>query len=73
MRASTALIALGVLAIVAGILLRFGLLSWFGNLPGDLRFGGPRSRVFIPITSMLLVSAVLTLLLNVLGRWLGSD
>ncbi len=39
-------------------------LSWFGHLPGDLRLERGSSRVFIPITSMLLASVVLSLVLN---------
>lgn len=68
MRGSDLLIVLGVLAIVAGVAARLGLLSWFGNLPGDLRFESERSSVFIPITSMLIVSVALTVVVNVLGR-----
>ena len=39
--------------------------AWFGHLPGDVR----TQAVFFPVTSMLLVSGVLTLLVNLLG-WL---
>lgn len=31
---------------------------------GDLRFGSGNSRVFIPITSMILVSIILTIIVN---------
>ena len=55
--------------LVLGALIRFapGLFSWFGNLPGDIRIEGENSSVFIPVTSMILVSVVLTLLVNVFG------
>lgn len=61
------LIGVGILAM--GALVRFapGLFSWFGNLPGDIDIERENSRVFIPITSMILVSVVLTILLNVLA------
>lgn len=59
----------GVIAAAAGLAFRFGLLSWFGNLPGDIRRVGERSAVFIPITSMAVVSLILTLAVNVLGRF----
>ena len=39
-------------------------LSWFGHLPGDIRFERGSSRVFVPVTSTLLVSIVLSLVLN---------
>jgi uncharacterized membrane protein len=61
-------IAIGVGVIVAGALIATGALSWFGRLPGDIRAGGDRVRVFIPIMSMIIVSVVLTLLLNLLLR-----
>ncbi len=73
MRAGNLLIALGVIAIVAGLLLRYGLLSWFGHLPGDFRIQGERTSVYIPITSMLLVSLVLSVVVTLLARWFGSE
>ena len=66
---SDLLILGGVLAIVAGLAVRFGLLSWFGNLPGDIRRVGERSAVFVPITSMVVLSVILTVIVNVLGRY----
>jgi hypothetical protein len=62
-------IALGAAAVVVGLLIYSGGLSWFGRLPGDIRIEGENTRVFIPITSMLLVSLVLTLLVNLLRRF----
>ena len=56
--------------VVVGALVYFGALAWFGHLPGDVRFESDRVRVYIPFASMLLISLVLTLLLNVLRRWL---
>ena len=63
-------IMLGVAVIVVGLLIYTGALSWFGRLPGDIRFGGERARVYIPITSMLIVSLVLSLIMYVLRRFL---
>lgn len=54
---------------MAGLAARFGLLSWFGNLPGDIRRVGERSVVFIPLTSMLVVSLLLTIAVNLVGRF----
>ena len=56
------LVAAGILLVVLGLLVWSGALSWFGRLPGDLRLGGERARVFIPITSMILLSVALSLL-----------
>ncbi|MDQ3932337.1 MAG: DUF2905 domain-containing protein [Actinomycetota bacterium] len=64
------IILLGVLAIVAGLVIWSGGLSWFGRLPGDIRIEGEHSRVYVPLVSMLVVSLVLTIVLNLIGRWL---
>ena len=63
--------ALGALLLVAGAAVRFfpGAFSWFGNLPGDVRIEGENSRVFIPITSMILVSIFLSVVLRIVGVW----
>ena len=66
---SDLLILVGVIAIVAGIAARFGLLSWFGNLPGDIRRVGERSVVFVPLTSMLVASLLLTVVVNLVARF----
>jgi hypothetical protein len=63
-----AVVLAGVLTVVAGLLLWSGLLSWFGRLPGDLRIEGEHSRVYVPITSMLLASAGLTLAIWIVRR-----
>ncbi|MFZ5797703.1 MAG: DUF2905 domain-containing protein [Thermodesulfobacteriota bacterium] len=64
------LILAGCVLIVLGVILHFApwLLNWFGRLPGDIRFESGRSKIFIPITSMIVVSIVLTLLLNLFKR-----
>ena len=66
---SNLLIVFGLIAILVGVATRFGLLSWFGNLPGDFRRVGERSAVFVPFTSMVVISVILTILLNLLGRY----
>lgn len=53
----------GLLLIVGGLLAWTGGLSWLGNLPGDIRIDSGHTRIFIPITSMVLVSVALNLLL----------
>jgi len=62
------LIYLGIGLIVAGVAYKYGLLDWFGNLPGDIRYKGENTFVFIPITSMLLVSALLSVLMWLFNR-----
>jgi hypothetical protein len=63
------LIYIGIGLIVAGIAYKYGLLGWFGNLPGDIKYQGENYFVFIPITSMLLVSALLSLIFWISSRF----
>ncbi len=63
------IIALGAGAILVGIAVYFGWLRFLGRLPGDIRIEGENFKVYIPLVSMLLLSALLTLLLNVLRRF----
>jgi fructose-specific phosphotransferase system IIC component len=44
------------------------LVNWFGRLPGDIRIQNEKSVVFIPIVSMLVVSVILTLIVNLFFR-----
>lgn len=63
------IVGVGTLLVVVGLLVVGGGLAWFGRLPGDLRFEGERSRVFVPLTSMLVLSVVLSAGLS-LAMWL---
>ena len=56
--------------VLLGLLVWSGAFSWFGRLPGDLRIEGGSTRVFIPVTSMILVSVALTLVINLVLRLL---
>ncbi len=57
---------MGALLFILGAILHFApwLLNWFGKLPGDIRIESEHSRIFIPITSMIIVSVVLTVIVN---------
>jgi H+/Cl- antiporter ClcA len=64
------LIIAGVILAAAGVVLHFApwLVSWFGKLPGDIRYETERTKVFIPITSMIILSIALTILVNLFKR-----
>ena len=70
MRISNVLILIGAGIVVIGVILRYfpGLFSWFGNLPGDIRRETDNTTVFIPISSMLVVSVVGSVILSLLSR-----
>lgn len=52
----------GGLLLIGGMILYFfgDKFKWFGNLPGDVRVEKPGFSFYMPITSMLLLSAVLS-------------
>ncbi len=64
------LIIAGIILLVVGAALQFApwLFTWFGKLPGDIRVESGSVKIFVPITSMLLLSIALTLLLSLLNR-----
>jgi hypothetical protein len=64
----TAVIGLLVYFDLFGAVLGRGLLGWFGRLPGDIRLEGKNSRVYIPITSMVIVSVIVTVIVNLVRR-----
>jgi Protein of unknown function (DUF2905) len=57
-----------VLAAVGGVLLLAGQVPWLGRLPGDISFERGNFRFYAPIATMLLLSLVLTIVLNLLAR-----
>jgi hypothetical protein len=59
----------GVALLLIGALVWSGAFSWFGRLPGDIRIERPGLRVYVPITSMILISVVLTVLLSLARRF----
>jgi hypothetical protein len=59
----------GLVVAFVGFLIYMGWLSWFGRLPGDIRYQSENVRVYVPIVSMLLVSLLFSLLLYFLRRF----
>ena len=64
-----ALLLAGLTLVALAALVWSGALLWFGRLPGDIRVERPGVRLYAPITSMIIVSIVLTLLLSVFRRF----
>lgn len=64
------LVKIGLVIALAGLLINYApwLISWFGKLPGDIRIEDENRFVFIPITSMLITSILLTVLVNIFFR-----
>ena len=58
------------LIIVGGIIYILGdKTSWFGNLFGDMKYEGEKVRVYAPFASMITVSIVLTVVINIILRF----
>jgi hypothetical protein len=64
------IVAAGVTLVLIGLLVWSGGLSWFGRLPGDIRIEKESVHIYIPLVSMFLISVVLSLILNLLNRFL---
>jgi Ca2+/Na+ antiporter len=62
------LIGLGILLVVVGLIAKTGLLGWFGHLPGDIQIKRENFQLYLPITSMILVSLALSALLALIRR-----
>ena len=67
------IIVFGLGIVVVGIVVYFfhDKLNWIGRLPGDIRIERQNTRIYIPITTMILVSLLLTLILRLI-RYLGK-
>ncbi len=60
----------GCLLIVAGLVCLSGFgRHWFGRLPGDLHFTRGNFSVHFPLATCLLVSALLSLIFWLVGKW----
>ena len=62
------LLLVGIVLVVVGGLSVMGARMPFGRLPGDIVIQGERGTIYIPITSMILISLVLTLVANFFFR-----
>ncbi len=68
------LIGLGVILLLAGLIIWMlgDRLGWLGNLPGDIRIEGENYGFYFPITTMIIVSVVLSIILTILARVFGE-
>jgi len=63
------LIVLGAAAVLIGVLLVLApRIPWLGRLPGDILIRRGTFTFYFPIVTCVVVSIVLTLILNLLGR-----
>ena len=62
------ILVIGLVLVVVGGLAVLGVRLPFGRLPGDIALEGERGAIYIPIASMIVISVVLTVVLNIFLR-----
>ena len=64
------LIIIGLVITFAGVLLLLAIryFPWLGNLPGDMRFEAENFKVYLPLATMLIISLLATIILNIVIR-----
>lgn len=65
------LVLTGVMLVLLGLILWIGRLpglGFLGRLPGDFRIGGKNFVIYVPLATSILLSVLLTLLLNLFLR-----
>ncbi|HTM92919.1 MAG TPA: DUF2905 domain-containing protein [Flavisolibacter sp.] len=64
------IIGFGAIIVVVGLLVYFfhDKLHWIGRLPGDIRVEKENFRFYFPITTMILLSLLLTLVINIIRK-----
>jgi hypothetical protein len=64
------LITIGLILVALGLVISYApwLVNWFGKLPGDIRIEDENKSLFIPITSSIAISIILSIIANLLFR-----
>jgi hypothetical protein len=64
------LIITGIILIIAGLIIYFAgdKLGWIGRLPGDIRIEKENTRFYFPVTTMILLSVLLSLILWIIRK-----
>jgi hypothetical protein len=64
------LIIVGIVFILAGVIITYvPRLPYLGKLPGDIAIERENFRFYLPITSSILVSILLSLIIYFVNRW----
>lgn len=63
------LVLIGVICIIAGgVIMLLGRFIHLGRLPGDIFVNGEHGSFYFPIVSCILISIVLSIILNIFNR-----
>ena len=65
------ILIIGIIIVVIGILVYFfhDYLRWIGRLPGDIRIERENFRFYFPLTTMIVLSLLVTLIINIFKRF----
>ncbi len=64
------LLIVGCTTAAIGLVLMFApKIPWLGHLPGDIHYQGRSTSFHFPLTTCILVSIVLTVVVNLVLRW----
>ena len=63
------MIGAGIALIINGLIAKTGMMSWFGQLPGDIHIEREGFQFYFPLTSMILISVGLSALVAVDRRF----
>ena len=65
------LLIAGILIVIAGVLVYFfhDYFKWIGKLPGDIRIDKGNFRFYFPLATMIILSIVITVIINILKRF----
>jgi len=64
------LLLIGILLVIAGIILYFfgNKFTWLGKLPGDIRVEKEHFRFYFPITTMIILSLLISIILYIIRK-----
>jgi H+/Cl- antiporter ClcA len=65
------LIVAGIILIIAGLIVYFAgnKFNWLGHLPGDIRIEKENVRFYFPITTMIIVSVILSVIVYLVRKF----
>lgn len=64
------LVIIGLVITFSGLLILVAIrfFPWLGNLPGDIRIERENFNLYVPLATMILISILATVLLNIILR-----
>ncbi len=65
------ILIIGIVIVAIGILVYFfhDYLRWIGRLPGDIRIERENFRFYFPLATMIILSLLATLIINIFKRF----